>query len=101
MGHRSPTGRIARHTDLSRRHPPAVRRSHRRGATARCSWVAPVSRPHATFAMQINGMRISWRLDFLIAMVAAIALTAAMLIAFLGRDYQPADTAAQIETLTP
>jgi hypothetical protein len=60
-----------------------------------------VSRPHATFAMQIFAMRISWRLDFLIAMVAAIALTAAMLIAFLGRDYQPADTAAQIETLTP
>jgi hypothetical protein len=51
--------------------------------------------------MQIFAMRISWRLDFLIAMVAAIALTAAMLIAFLGRDYQPADTAAQIETLTP
>lgn len=51
--------------------------------------------------MQIFAMRISWRLDFLIAMVAAIALTAAMLVAFLGRGYQPADTATQIETLTP
>jgi hypothetical protein len=51
--------------------------------------------------MQNFAMRISWRLDFLIAMLAAIALTAAMLIAFLGHDYQPPDAAAKIEPQTP
>ena len=60
-----------------------------------------MSRPRATFAMQNFGMRISRRLDFLIAMVAAIALTAAMLIAFISHDYQPPDTAAEIEAPTP
>jgi hypothetical protein len=56
-----------------------------------------MSRPRATFAMQNFAMRVSRGLNFLIAMVAAIALTAAMLIAFLGHDYKPTDTAAEIE----
>jgi len=51
--------------------------------------------------MQIFCVRTFFRLNFLMALLGAIALTAATLIAFLVHEYQPPDTAAEIEALTP
>jgi len=46
-------------------------------------------------------LRVSWRLNFQMALLGAIALTAATLIAFLVHESQPPDAAAEIEALRP
>ena len=60
------------------------------------SWVIPSRRPHAKFDVRNFSLIMSWRLNFLMALLSAIALTAAALIGYLIEEYQPPD-AARVE----